>query len=140
MVEFVDRSILAQLSHSDMCLPIQYAVTCPERVENSLRPLDFASLGSLDFEAPRRLDFPALNLATEAGTLGGTRPAVLNAANEVAVAAFLDRRLAYTQIARVIEATLDWHAGQSDTGLSTLDDIITLDELARNAARRATTD
>jgi 1-deoxy-D-xylulose-5-phosphate reductoisomerase len=107
MVEFVDRSILAQLSHSDMCLPIQYAVTCPERVENSLRPLDFASLGSLDFEAPRRSDFPALDLATEAGTLGGTRPAVLNAANEVAVEAFLSGRIAFPRIWKLVAEVLE---------------------------------
>jgi 1-deoxy-D-xylulose-5-phosphate reductoisomerase len=107
MVEFVDRSILAQLSHSDMCLPIQYAVTCPERVENSLRPLDFASLGSLDFEAPRRGDFPALDLATEAGTLGGTRPAVLNAANEVAVEAFLGGRIAFPGIWKLVAEVLE---------------------------------
>jgi len=107
MVEFVDRSILAQLSHSDMCLPIQYAVTCPERVENSLRPLDFASLGSLDFEAPRRLDFPALDLATEAGTLGGTRPAVLNAANEVAVEAFFSGRIVFPGIWKLVAEVLE---------------------------------
>jgi len=107
MVEFVDRSILAQLSHSDMCLPIQYAVTYPERVENSLRPLDFASLGSLDFEAPRRSDFPALNLAIEAGTRGGTRPAVLNAANEVAVEAFLSERIAFPGIWKLVSEVLE---------------------------------
>jgi 1-deoxy-D-xylulose-5-phosphate reductoisomerase len=106
MVEFVDRSILAQLSHSDMCLPIQYAVTFPERVENSLRPLDFAALGSLDFEAPRRADFPALDLAVEAGTLGGTRPAVLNAANEIAVEAFLNGRIAFPRIWRLVAEIL----------------------------------
>ena len=107
MVEFVDRSILAQLSHSDMCLPIQYAVTCPDRVENSLRPLDFASLGSLDFEAPRRQDFPALDLAAEAGTLGGTRPAVLNAANEVAVEAFLSGRIVFPGIWKLVAKVLE---------------------------------
>jgi 1-deoxy-D-xylulose-5-phosphate reductoisomerase len=107
MVEFVDRSILAQLSHSDMRLPIQYAVTCPERVENSLRPLDFASLGSLDFEAPRRSDFPALDLAAEAGTLGGTRPAVLNAANEVAAEAFLGGLIAFPGIWKLVAEVLE---------------------------------
>ena len=71
MVEFVDGSVLAQLSHSDMCFPIQYAVTWPERVPNTLRPLDFAQLSRLDFEAPRRQDFPALDLAREAGERGG---------------------------------------------------------------------
>jgi acyl-CoA synthetase (AMP-forming)/AMP-acid ligase II len=93
MVEFIDGSVLAQLSHSDMCFPIQYAVTWPQRVKNSLRPLDFAALRQLDFEAPRRADFPAIDLAVQAGTLGGTLPAVYNAANEIAVAAFIEGRL-----------------------------------------------
>lgn len=106
MVEFVDRSILAQLSHSDMCLPIQHAVTFPDRVANSLRPLDFTSLGSLDFEAPRKLDFPAMDLASEAGTLGGTRPAVLNAANEVAVEAFLAGRIPFPGIWKLVAEVL----------------------------------
>ena len=94
MVEFIDGSVLAQLSVTDMCFPIQYAVTWPERVPNTLRPLDFAALARLDFEAPRRADFPALDLARWAGETGGVLPAVLNAANEVAVAAFLERRCA----------------------------------------------
>ncbi len=98
MVEFVDSSVLAQLSHSDMCFPIQYAVTWPERVPNSLRPLDFTQLARLDFEAPRTADFPALDLAREAGERGGTLPAVLNAANEVAVAAFLRRQIGFPAI------------------------------------------
>ena len=82
MVEFVDGSVLAQLSHSDMCFPIQYAVTWPQRVRNTLRPLDFAALARLEFEAPRYDAFPALNLARQAGETGGTLPAVMNAANE----------------------------------------------------------
>ncbi len=93
MVEFADGSVLAQLSHSDMCFPIQYAVTWPERVPNSLPPLDFGKLRQLDFDTPRYDDFPALNLARRAGETGGTLPAVLNAANEVAVAAFLDGKI-----------------------------------------------
>src|SRR2546425_10739408 len=88
MVEFVDGSVLAQLSHSDMCFPIQYAVTWPERVPNSLRPLDFATLAKLEFEAPRYEDFPALNLARRAGETGGVLPAVMKAGNGIAVEAF----------------------------------------------------
>ena len=88
MVEFADGSTLAQLSYSDMCFPIQYAVTWPERVPNSLPPLDFGKLSKLEFAKPRYDDFPALNLARAAGETGGTLPAVLNAANEIAVAAF----------------------------------------------------
>src|SRR6058998_2204194 len=97
MVEFADGSVLAQLSHSDMCFPIQYAVTWPERVPNSLPPLDFGTLRELQFAAPRYQDFPALNLARRAGDTGGTLPAVLNAANEVAVSAFLDRKVRFTE-------------------------------------------
>src|SRR4051812_46112839 len=92
MVEFSDGSVLAQLSHSNMCFPIQYAVTWPDRVPNSLLPLDFGKVRQLEFATPRYEDFPALNLARRAGEDGGTLPAVLNAANEVAVFAFLDRR------------------------------------------------
>src|SRR5580765_475118 len=95
MVEFTDGSVLAQLSHSDMCFPIQYAVTWPERVPNSLPPLDFGELRKLEFVTPRYEDFPALNLARRAGDEGGTLPAVLNASNEVAVSAFLDRRIPF---------------------------------------------
>src|SRR5436190_5626070 len=88
MVEFADGSVLAQLSHSDMCFPIQYAVTWPDRVPNTLPPLDFSKLSKLEFFPPRYNEFPALKLARRAGETGGTLPAVMNAANEVAVAAF----------------------------------------------------
>jgi 1-deoxy-D-xylulose-5-phosphate reductoisomerase len=107
MVEFVDGSLLAQLSHSDMCFPIQYAVTWPERVSNSLRPLDLAALGRLDFEAPRCDDFPALDLARRAGKIGGSLPATLNAANEVAVEAFLDHRIPFPAIWKTVERVMD---------------------------------
>lgn len=107
MVEFVDHSILAQLGESDMCLPIQCAVTWPERLPNAMRPLDFAALGRLDFEAPRCADFPALDLARRAGVQGGALPAVLNAANEVAVEAFLNGRLSFPGIWRVVEDVMD---------------------------------
>lgn len=135
MVEFVDRSILAQLSHSDMCLPIQHVVTWPERVTNTLRPLDFAELGRLDFEAPRREDFPALDLAVEAGTLEGTRPAVLNAANEVAVEAFLAGRISFPGIWRTVAAVLGscGHTGHPD-----LETILAADAEARALAKALT--
>src|SRR2546430_9188412 len=93
MVEFTDGSTLAQLSYSDMCFPIQYAITWPDRVANTLPPLDFSTLDKLEFEIPRYGDFPALNLARRAGETGGTLPAVMNAANAVAVAAFLKRQV-----------------------------------------------
>jgi 1-deoxy-D-xylulose-5-phosphate reductoisomerase len=93
-----------------MCFPIQYAVTWPERVPNSLEPLDFAKLAKLDFEAPRRADFPALDLARRAGEVGGTLPSVLNAANEVAVAAFLERSISFPAIWETVARTMDAHA------------------------------
>jgi len=107
MVEFADGSVLAQMSHSDMCFPIQYAVTWPERVPNSLRPLDFADLGKLEFEAPRRSDFPALDLAVRAGNTSGTLPAVLNAANEVTVDRFLSGGIAFPRIWEIVESVMD---------------------------------
>ena len=131
MVEFVDRSVLAQLSHSDMCLPIQFAVTWPDRVANSMRPLDFAELGRLDFEAPRRSDFPALDLAQEAGTLGGTRPAVLNAANEVSVDAFLAGKIPFLGIWKTVAEVLKTCPHAEDPDLET---IIETDGIARRLA------
>ncbi len=128
MVEFADGSVLAQLSHSDMCFPIQYAVTWPDRVANSLPPLDFAQLRRLDFAAPRLDDFPALNLARRAGEAGGTLPAVMNAANEVAVSAFLDRRIAFPRIWQSVEETMNRHASVAKP---TLDAILDADRWAR---------
>lgn len=109
MVEFEDHSVIAQLSHSDMCFPIQYAVTWPDRVPNNLRPLDFAKLAALHFEAPRVDDFPALNLARQAGETGGTLPAVLNAANEVAVDAFSEGRIPFPGIWQTVERVMNAH-------------------------------
>ncbi|MBA3543931.1 MAG: 1-deoxy-D-xylulose-5-phosphate reductoisomerase [Chthoniobacterales bacterium] len=136
MVEFADGSVLAQLSHSDMCFPIQYAVTWPDRVPNSLPPLDFGKLAKLDFFAPRLDDFPALNLARAAGETGGTLPAVLNAANEVAVSAFLDRRIPFPRIWQLVEEVMNRHASVANP---TLDAILEADRWARDeAAGRAT--
>ncbi len=119
LVEYRDGSILAQLSSSDMCFPIQYAVTWPERIDNSLPHLNLAEIASLRFEAPRWDDFPALNLARHAGITGGTMPAMYNAANEVAVQAFVEGRLSFPGIWQTVEKTLaaatpeDYH-GQLD--------------------------
>ncbi|MGC6466031.1 MAG: 1-deoxy-D-xylulose-5-phosphate reductoisomerase [Akkermansiaceae bacterium] len=107
MVEFVDGSVLAQLSTTDMCFPIQYAVVWPERLQNKLKPLDFPALAKLEFEAPREDDFPALRLSREAGERGGTLPAVLNAANEVANEAFRNRVLGFPGIWEVVEKTMN---------------------------------
>ncbi len=106
LVEYRDGSILAQLSSSDMCFPIQYAVTWPERIDNSLPHLNLAEIASLRFEAPRWDDFPALNLARQAGITGGTMPAMYNAANEVAVQAFVEGRLSFPGIWQTVEKTL----------------------------------
>lgn len=119
LVEYRDGSILAQLSSSDMCFPIQYAVTWPERINNSLPHLNLAEIAALRFEAPRWDDFPALNLARHAGITGGTMPAMYNAANEVAVQAFVEGRLSFPGIWQTVEKTLaaatpeDYH-GQLD--------------------------
>ena len=131
MVEFIDGSTLAQLSVTDMCFPIQYAVTYPDRVPNSLPPLDFAAIGRLDFEAPRRDAFPALDLARWAGETGGTLPAVLNAANEIAVAAFLAGRCSFPAIWQTVERTMREHTSIAEAGL---DAILAADSSARRRA------
>lgn len=131
MVEFVDGSVLAQLSHSDMCFPIQYAVTWPERVANHLRPLDFTQVSRLDFAAPRTDVFPALDLARQAGTQGGTLPAVLNAANEVAVDAFLAGRIPFPRIWEIVSRVME---KCPYTPQPTLDELISTDQQARELA------
>ena len=132
MVEFVDCSVLAQLSATDMCFPIQYAVTWPERVPNRLPPIDFARLSKLEFEAPRTTDFPALTLARHAGEAGGTLPAVLNAANEVAVEAFLEGRCTFPAIWRTVERVMQQHTSLQHPDL---DALLEADAEARAAAR-----
>jgi 1-deoxy-D-xylulose-5-phosphate reductoisomerase len=109
MVEFVDGSILAQLSTPDMCLPIQYALTYPDRAPSRRVETNLAKLGSLTFEEPDTERFPALNLARRAGEIGGTLPAVFNAANEVAVAAFCQGRIGFDQISSIVARTIDSH-------------------------------
>jgi 1-deoxy-D-xylulose-5-phosphate reductoisomerase len=133
MVEFTDGSTLAQLSYSNMCFPIQYAVTWPDRVPNSLPPLDFSKLSKLEFFAPRYDDFPALNLARQAGETGGTLPAVMNAANEIAVAAFLDRQIRFPEIWRMVEAMMNRHTPVAHPDL---DAILEADQWARDQARK----
>src|SRR6266496_2401404 len=133
MVEFADGSTLAQLSYSDMCFPIQYAVTWPERVANTLPPLDFAKLRTLQFESPRYDDFPALNLARRAGETGGTLPAVMNASNEMAVAAFLDQQVRFPDIWRIVEEVMNRHTSVAHPDL---DAILQADQWARAEAAR----
>ncbi len=134
LVEFTDGSIIAQLSNSDMCFPIQYAVTWPKRLPNSLHKLDLAKLASLHFEAPRWDDFPALRLAREAGLRGGTMPAMYNAANEVAVDAFVAGRLSFAGIWRTVETVLE-RCTVRNYG-SNLDIIVEDDAWAREEASR----
>jgi 1-deoxy-D-xylulose-5-phosphate reductoisomerase len=110
IVEFVDGSMLAQLSTPDMCLPIQYALTYPARVASQRVQTNLARLGPLTFEEPDRERFPALDLARKAGEIGGTLPAVLNAANEVAVSAFLKGGLNFPQISERVRRVMDRHA------------------------------
>lgn len=103
MVDYVDGTVLAQMGTPDMRIPIAHALAWPERFESGAEPLDLFAVNQLNFERPDLARFPCLRLAYEAVRAGGTAPAILNAANEVAVAAFLDRRLAFTGIPRVIE-------------------------------------
>jgi 1-deoxy-D-xylulose-5-phosphate reductoisomerase len=133
MVEFADGSVLAQLSYSNMCFPIQYAITWPDRVPNSLPPLDFGKLAELKFAQPRYGDFPALNLARRAGETGGTLPAVLNAANEVAVSSFLEKRMSFPQIWQTVEQVMNAHESIAHPGL---DEILQADQWARGEAGR----
>ena len=128
MVEFLDGSILAQLGSTDMALPIQYALTYPERLTGPCAPLDLTALGKLEFEAPRNDLFPALDLARRAGTAGGTLPAVLNAANEAAVDAFLSSKLPFPGIWESVARAMDEVPFVEHP---TLDQLITADHAAR---------
>src|SRR5919197_216552 len=132
MVEFTDGSTLAQLSYSNMCFPIQYAVTWPDRVPNTLPPLDFSKLSKLEFFTPRFEDFPALNLARRAGETGGTLPTVMNAANEVAVAGFLDRQVRFPDIWQIVEDVMNRHTPVAHPDL---DAILGADQWARAQAQ-----
>src|SRR5438445_3869017 len=132
MVEFADGSTLAQLSYSNMCFPIQYAVTWPDRVPNTLPPLDFSKLSKLEFFTPRYDDFPALNLARRAGETAGTMPAVMNAATEIAVAAFLDRQVRFPNIWRIVEEVMNRHTSIAHPDL---DAILQADQWARAEAQ-----
>ena len=129
-VEFADGSWKGHLGHPDMRIPIQYALTFPDRAPSPVRPFDLAGL-DLTFEKPDPVAFPALDLAFEAGRTGGSAPAVLNAADEIAVAAFLQGRLGFQGIADVVERSL---AAVTWRDLSTVDDVIEVDSEARAIA------
>ena len=136
MVEFVDGSIVAQLGVADMRGPIQYALTYPERKVSPVPSLDWAALPALEFQEPDRAKFPALSMAYRAIEIGGTAPAVLNAADEIAVEAFLEHRIRFSDLTVVIETVLDAHEpGPVDT----VAQVLAADGWARDYARRITT-
>jgi len=131
LVEYTDGSVLAQLGNPDMRTPIAYALAYPERIEAGVPSLDLFQIARLDFEAPDFERFPCLQLAYAALRAGGTAPAILNAANEIAVAAFLDRRLSFLGIPRLIEATLAALPAGPEGSLA---DVLTADAEARRIA------
>jgi 1-deoxy-D-xylulose-5-phosphate reductoisomerase len=140
LVAYVDGSVLAQLAAPDMRVPIAHALAWPDRMATAAARLDLARLGALTFEAPDEAAFPALALARRALEDSGAAPAVLNAANEVAVGRFLDRRIGFLDIPRVVEQVLDRHSDEQTSSLGRLDDLadrLEIDRAARAQAERA---
>ncbi len=133
MVEYKDGSVIAQLGSPDMRIPIQFALTYPARVANNFKRLDFIEMGCLTFEKPDIAAFPCLGLAFEALKAGGTMPVVLNAVNEVAVRLFLEGKIGFVDIPRIIEKTMNRHTVNINPGL---DDIIEVDRWARETVER----
>jgi 1-deoxy-D-xylulose-5-phosphate reductoisomerase len=134
MVEFSDGAVVAQLSRPDMRLPIGYALGYPDRLDHAFGPIDWSNLSRLDFELPDRRAFACLALAEEAGRAGGLAPAWLNAGNEVAVSAFLDGRIRWTQIAEVVEETLQ---SVEQVEVSRADEVVEADHSARRYAEKS---
>lgn len=132
MVEFTDGSVMAHLGASDMRIPIQYAFSYPERWDTPCGRIDFRTLGSLSFDAPDSSSFRCLALAERAGKQRGTMPCVMNAANEIAVAAFLHERCGFNDITRVVEACMDAHDVQP---VSSIDQLADVDAWSRQRAR-----
>lgn len=135
MVQYNDGSVLAQLGNPDMRTPIAHALAWPERIHAGVAPLNLFDIARLDFEPPAPERFPCLRLAYRAAAEGGTAPVVMNAANEVAVAAFLDRRIGFTDIAAVVERTLDGLPAEP-VDLSGLEHVLTVDRVARAEAEQ----
>jgi len=131
MVDYVDGSVLAQLGNPDMRTPIAHALAWPERIDSGVSALDLLRIGQLEFQAPDDARFPCLRLAREAAEAGGTAPAMLNAANEVAVEAFLGRRIRFTEIASIIADVLEQEAVGA---AGCLDDVLMADQQARRLA------
>ena len=134
MVEFTDGSVKAHLGTTDMRIPIQFALSYPDRWPAPVEPLDFRKLGSLEFAAPDTRTFRCLALARHAGTVGGTLPCVMNAANEIAVAAFLSERLSYLGIADVVEAVMEAHEEEGVQTVESVEQLLELDFWARRTA------
>ena len=135
MVQYTDGSVLAQLGNPDMRTPIAHALAWPERMQSGVDPLDIFAIARLDFEPPAPERFPCLRLAYRAAADGGTAPAVLNAANEVAVAAFLEGRIGFTTIGRIVEHTMDALPPEPVDG-DGLDHVLEIDARARSFAER----
>jgi len=136
LVEYQDGSVLAQMSSPDMRTPIAYSLAWPDRMWCPTERLDLIKIGQLSFEEPDMNRFPALRVAREALAEGGGAPTVLNAANEIAVEAFLDGRLGFKAIPALVEKTLEVSVGHSDMRvLRTMDDVIHADKAARRLAR-----
>lgn len=131
LVDYVDGSVLAQLGNPDMRTPIAHALAWPERIDSGVAPLDLFRVAQLDFEAPDEQRFPCLRLARQAAEAGGCAPAMLNAANEVAVSAFLERRIRFTEIASMIGDVLE---AESNTAADSLDAVLHADAKARSLA------
>ncbi len=131
MIEMVDGSVIAQMGCADMRLPIQYALTYPQRLPLALPPLDLTTIQKLEFFPPDRARFPAIDLAYRALKLGGVAPTILNAANEMAVAAFLDKKIRFTDITRVIGQLLE---NSPNTSVTTIEDLLQADARARYEA------
>lgn len=135
MVEFTDGSVKAHLGTTDMRIPIQFALSYPDRWEAPVAPLDFRTLGTLEFAAPDTDTFRCLALARHAGEVGGTLPAVMNAANEIAVASFLSEQIGYLDIAACVEAAMDAHEREGVQAVESLEQLEAIDAWAREAAR-----
>ena len=135
MVEFADGSVKAHLGTTDMRIPIQFALSYPARWNAPVQPLDFRTLGTLEFAAPDESTFRCLPLARHAGSTGGTLPCAMNAANEVAVAAFLAEECSYLGIAACVEAVMDAHEREGVQRVESLDQLEAVDAWARAAAR-----
>jgi 1-deoxy-D-xylulose-5-phosphate reductoisomerase len=135
LVEYVDGSVLAQLGAPDMRVPIAHTLAWPERMETPCERLDLVAIGALDFEAPDLERFPALGLARQALSQGGAKPAILNAANEIAVASFLESGVAFLDIASVVGTVLDLYDPPAP---SSIDEVLEIDREARRVAAEVT--